>query len=279
MKIPKVSIGMPVFNGEKTLGQAIDSILKQTVVDFDLIISDNASSDRTQTICNEYALLDNRIRYFRQNQNIGASANFCFVLNQAKSEYFMWAACDDNRSIDFIEENLYFLENHPEYIASTSPVRFENSEFNEYRMGDSPLSGPVSQRLIGFFSTWHANGRFYSLIRKEPLSECSEIGKSYLGSDWTIVLDLLSRGKMNRINSGWVVLGKEGFSNKRNIFKNSRSQTIEIFIPFWFLTKFVIKLLNDNKITHNEKVSVLFSLLKLNLRALYMSVKVSLKRK
>jgi glycosyltransferase involved in cell wall biosynthesis len=270
---------MPVFNGEKTVVRAIDSLLVQTFTDFELIISDNASSDGTEKICREYAKKDKRIKYFRQLINIGATLNFQFVLKQSVGKYFFWAACDDIHSDDFIEKNVFFLDHNSDYVASTSPVRFQHSEFNEYYMGDGSLNGLISDRLMSFFCTWHANGRFYSLIRREVLSQCTEIGEYYLGSDWSVVLYLLSKGKMNRITSGWIELGKDGFSNSRNIFKKSRSRPIEIILPFWFFSKYSLIILNNNCVTRKVQLFVLFSLLKLNLRALYMSAKVSLKRK
>lgn len=108
---PMVSIGMPVYNGENYIREALDSLLAQTFTDFELIISDNASDDKTEVICNEYAARDNRIRYIRQPQNIGATANFRFVLDQAQGKYFMWAAHDDVRDTDFIEKaSQTFLE-------------------------------------------------------------------------------------------------------------------------------------------------------------------------
>jgi len=92
---PTVSIGMPVYNGERFITEAIDSILAQTFTDFELIISDNASTDGTEAICNVYAARDSRIRYFRQSKNYGALFNFKFVLNEAQGLYFKWAATDD----------------------------------------------------------------------------------------------------------------------------------------------------------------------------------------
>lgn len=92
---PAVSIGMPVYNGEKFIIEALDSILAQTFTDFELIISDNASTDGTEAICNDYATRDSRIRYFRQNENAGALFNFKFVLNEARGSFFKWAAVDD----------------------------------------------------------------------------------------------------------------------------------------------------------------------------------------
>lgn len=92
---PKISIGMPVFNGERYIRAALDSLLAQTYMDFELIISDNASTDQTKTICQEYEKDDKRIRYYRQHENIGSTKNFKYVLDMARAEYFMWAAHDD----------------------------------------------------------------------------------------------------------------------------------------------------------------------------------------
>jgi len=93
--LPMVSIGMPVFNGEAFLCEAIDSLLEQTFTDFELVISDNASTDETQSICRKYASRDSRIRYIRQPENQGALANFQYVLDNSNGQYFMWAAADD----------------------------------------------------------------------------------------------------------------------------------------------------------------------------------------
>lgn len=93
--VPQVSIGMPVFNGELFIRDALDSLLSQTFTDFELIISDNASTDNTGAICREYAKNDLRIKYVRQTENRGLIPNFQFVLDAAVGEYFMWAAADD----------------------------------------------------------------------------------------------------------------------------------------------------------------------------------------
>ena len=101
---PKVSIGMPVYNGERFIREALDTILAQTLSDFELIISDNASTDGTGLICNEYASADSRVRYVRQSLNKGVGANWSFVLEQAKGEYFMWAAHDDRWEPSYLAE-------------------------------------------------------------------------------------------------------------------------------------------------------------------------------
>lgn len=94
-KVPQVSMGMPVYNGAKFIREALDSLLAQTFTDFELIISDNASTDETEAICHEYAAKDERIRYVRQAKNLGPGTNFKFVLDEAVGDYFMWTAADD----------------------------------------------------------------------------------------------------------------------------------------------------------------------------------------
>lgn len=100
--LPKVCIGMPVYNGAAFIRPALDSLLAQTFTDFELIISDNASTDTTGSICQQYVARDCRVKYIKQTVNRGPLANFKFVLDRAKSEYFMWAAADDIWHKDYI---------------------------------------------------------------------------------------------------------------------------------------------------------------------------------
>ena len=111
-KTPQVSIGMPVYNGEPFIREALDSLLAQTFTDFELTISDNASTDGTEAICREYAAKDARIRYVRQTENRGAAANFQFVLDEAVGEYFMWAAADDVWAESFLQKTIYSLQSN-----------------------------------------------------------------------------------------------------------------------------------------------------------------------
>lgn len=97
-----ISVGMPVYNGDAFLKDALNSLLAQTYSNLEIIISDNCSTDKTRQICLEYEAKDSRIRYVRQAQNIGATANFNYVLRQARGEYFMWAAHDDRWSPNYV---------------------------------------------------------------------------------------------------------------------------------------------------------------------------------
>lgn len=100
----KISIGLPVYNGEEYLIKSIDSILNQTFVDFELIISDNASNDATSSICQNYIHRDQRIKYYRQKSNIGLYQNFKFVFEKSNSDYFIWASHDDIWHPDWLKK-------------------------------------------------------------------------------------------------------------------------------------------------------------------------------
>ena len=112
-KKPKVSIGLPVYNGEDFLAEALDSLLDQTYDDFELIISDNASTDSTADICTSYSAKDSRIRYLRSDVNLGAAVNYNLVFELATGEYFKWAAHDDICAPEFIGACVDILDRYP----------------------------------------------------------------------------------------------------------------------------------------------------------------------
>lgn len=99
----KVFIGMPVYNGEDHLANAIESFLNQSFTDFTIFISDNASTDSTSAIAQKYAAQDSRVIYYRQPENLGMFGNFKFVLYQSDAEYFLWAAHDDVRDKEYLK--------------------------------------------------------------------------------------------------------------------------------------------------------------------------------
>lgn len=110
---PIVTIGVPVYNGESFLRQALDSLLAQTYRPIEILIADNASTDSTQSICNDYASRDHRIRYVRHSKNLGATENFNFVFKNCQTKYFKWQASDDICMPEFIERCVFKLEENP----------------------------------------------------------------------------------------------------------------------------------------------------------------------
>ncbi len=111
-RVPRVSIGMPVFNDAAYLPQALESLLSQSFTDFELIISDDASSDGSELICRDFERRDPRLRYIRHQVNRGISANMEFVLREARGEYFLWAADDDLWDRRFLEALVRALDSH-----------------------------------------------------------------------------------------------------------------------------------------------------------------------
>ena len=113
---PRISIGMPVYNGEKYIEEAIDSILSQSYTDFELIISDNASTDRTMEICQSYCVQDPRIRYHRNKKNLGAAPNYNKAFELSRGEFFKWADYDDLLASNFLAKCIDVLERDPEFV-------------------------------------------------------------------------------------------------------------------------------------------------------------------
>lgn len=142
VEAPLVSIGMPVYNGAEYIQEALDSLLEQSFTDFELIISDNASTDTTQSICEQYAQRDSRIRYVRQDMNQGALANFHFVLSQANGSLFMWAAHDDLWAPGYLLAAIELLKD-PNY-----DFVFPTFELRSVRLGIAKKFDPEIFRFI-----------------------------------------------------------------------------------------------------------------------------------
>lgn len=167
----RVSIGMPVYNGEGYIREALDSLLSQTYQDFELIISDNASTDGTEVICLEYAQKDFRIRYVRQLENQGPAANFQFVLDEAKGEYFMWAAHDDFWGGDFLSAGIEALAVDQDAVAAFGRVEYVNNE-NKVFLIDLPPYGLRNNqycRTATYLSTNIPDHLIYGLYRRNFL--------------------------------------------------------------------------------------------------------------
>jgi len=264
---PKVSIGLPVFNSELTVRKTIESLLSQSFADFELIISDNASTDCTQEICKEYANNDSRIKYIRQTKNLGLYENFKVVLDEACGEFFMWSAADDIRSSCFIEKNFQFLSQHPEYVASTSKNYFEGEELKEESHIKFSIEGTLNERLITFLTNClSSHGIFYSLIRTPYLKSCDFIGKTIFAGDWLVNVHLLAIGPIKRINEGYMMSGRNGISNSVSPYKLFQNHFIEYIFPLYLFSKYFIRLgVNNDELSLVEKINLLFILIRLNL--------------
>jgi glycosyltransferase involved in cell wall biosynthesis len=122
--VPPVAVGMPVYNGAKHIALTIDSILAQTYADFELIISDNASTDGTEEICRDYAARDSRIHYIRNAENLGASRNYNKVFEVSSGgKYLRWAAHDDLLGPTCLEKHKQALDDGPDSAVMSITLR------------------------------------------------------------------------------------------------------------------------------------------------------------
>jgi len=128
---PLVSIGVPVFNGERGLGPALDSLLTQTYSNLEIIVSDNGSTDRTPDICKSYAANEPRVKWFRSEKNCGASWNFNRVFEMSGGVYFMWAAHDDYRNPSFVRACVEALERCPDAVLCQAKTAVSIAGGNE----------------------------------------------------------------------------------------------------------------------------------------------------
>lgn len=202
--VPRISIGLPVFNGENFLADALDSILRQSFGEFELIIADNASTDSTEAICRAYAARDPRIRYLRNGTNIGAAANHRLVLSLARAPFFKWQAHDDLLSPDFLARSLAALEAAPDAVLCiTGAVRLDG-EGRELLRWLSPLhrtDAPDPARRFGavvriFFCHWT---ELFGLMRRDAALRTQAI-RPFRGGDIAFLAELALLGPFVRID-------------------------------------------------------------------------------
>ena len=191
----KVSIGLPVYNGERFLKAAIDSILAQTYVDFELIISDNASTDRTEEICRSYK--DARVRYYRSETNKGAAWNYNRVFQLATGKYFKWAAHDDVIAPDFVQRCVDALDDDPSAVLCQGQIKMIDEEGNFIK--NHPLLPKVKskkphRRFSEMMLKHHISLHIFGLIRSDALRKTKLID-FYGGSDRVLLAHLALLGR------------------------------------------------------------------------------------
>ena len=268
-----VSIGIPVKNGftnksreNINLENVLDSILTQSYKNIEIIISNNCSTDKTNTFLENISKIDKRIKLFNQKEQILAGENFQFVKDQSKGDYFKWNCADDLISPDYIAENVKFLENNEDYIASSSKFYFENDKQNFY---EYDLDQEVYNRIKFFFKIrYYSHNIFFSLMKKETAERLLSFSGDYLGIDWAINLDLLLRGKYKTIDKGHMINGTNGFSRSDAFLKRKRynNKTIHKILPLYEMTRDFFKItILSKKLSFFQKIYLFYLCLKTNI--------------
>lgn len=194
---PRVSIGMPVYNGEKYIGQALDSILAQTYQNMEIIVSDNASTDRTAEICKRYASDDTRINFIQNERNLGAAPNYNRVFQISSGRYFKWAAHDDFIAPTFLEKCVNILEANPRIVVCYSKgyvVDKEGDLISEYDPEPDLTGLKPPERFRQFICTSYLNIQMSGLMRSDVLRKTGMYG-SYPASDEVLSAELSLHGE------------------------------------------------------------------------------------
>ena len=202
---PRVSVGMPVYNREKYVGLAIESHLQQTFEDFELVITDNASTDRSEEICREYAAKDSRVKYHRNPRNFGASGNYnrCFELSTG--EYFRWTPSDDLVGPNVLARAVEVLDQDPTVFVAYPKTKLIDSQgtvlgdFDErlHTMSDRP-----SERWKSVQQNLRLGNLHYGLNRADKFRKTGLL-RNYNGGDFPLIVEMSLYGKFYEIQDAF----------------------------------------------------------------------------
>ncbi len=197
---PKLSVGLPVYNGASYVAESLNALLGQSFEDFELIIADNASTDETPDICREFEKLDERVSYYRQPRNIGLSPNHNFVVSKARADLFKWAAADDLYGRDLLKLCVEAMDDHPEVVLVHSWTAMIDSSSAltkalEYPLATSSPRAPERFRSLLFDSGGDDDG---GVVRTDVLRQTA-MKESYHHADRTIIAELALYGPFYQV--------------------------------------------------------------------------------
>jgi glycosyltransferase involved in cell wall biosynthesis len=229
MRSPKVSIGLPVFNGQAYLKRSIVSILQQDYEDLELIISDNASTDETESLCREFARTDPRVRYYRNDVNIGFANNTKRVFDLARGEFFKWAHYDDECHTAMIGRCVQVLESAPKSVTMVYPLAELIDE--EGRTLAAPLDRIESKdtrphrRLAHVIQSLSVCDPLFGLMKTEYLRRTRLLGP-FFGADNVLLAELAMLGQIWEVNE---VLFRLRQHPKRSVKANTSVRSLAVW--------------------------------------------------
>lgn len=198
-RVPTVSIGMPVYNGEQFIERALDAILSQTYEDFELVISDNGSTDATRSICERYAEADQRIRYLPQPENRGAAWNFNEVVHQARGRYFKWATDDDLIEPTFMATCVEALEGSTDEVVLVYPktilIDADDEPITAYDDNLDIRSPRPADRFRTYLENYELSNAVHGLHRIDALRRTRLLG-AYHSSDLVLLSEIVFEGQI-----------------------------------------------------------------------------------
>ena len=221
-------MGLPVYNGENYIAESIDALLGQSFADFELIISDNASTDGTGDICRRYEKQDARVRYFRQPQNIGLAPNHNFVAEQARGELFKWASNDDLYARDLLERCVDALDKYPDVVLAHSwTAKVDGSgavtEAFKYPLTTDSPGAPERFRSVLFDSGGDDD---YGVMRPEVLRRTA-MKESYHHADHTIIAEIVLHGRFYQVPD-WLYFRRDHADRAERACPTMRSRCVNM---------------------------------------------------
>lgn len=221
--VPRLSVGLPVYNGEKYLAQSLDALLGQTYDDFELLISDNTSTDDTAGICARYQEQDSRVRYFRQPRNIGCAPNHNFLVGEARGELFKWASDDDLYACDLLERCVEALDKYPDAALAHSFTAIIDDSGDviktvKYSLDTAGVSAPERFRSVLFDPGGDDDG---AVIRTSILRQTALNGSHYR-ADRTFVSELALYGPFYQVPD-WLYFRRDHPDRAARAFSSVRA--------------------------------------------------------
>jgi glycosyltransferase involved in cell wall biosynthesis len=263
---PRVTVGLAVYNGERFLAEALTSLVEQDYDDLEIVVADNASTDGTIEICEDFAARDPRVRLVRSAENRGISWNHNRLVNEARGEYFKWAACDDRYKPTFVSACVDVLDRHPDVmICYTNTVDIDAD-------GRQIKAWPATNRAstedpIDRFSDVVLNERecflFYGLMRTEVLRSVPLLGH-YSGSDHPFLAELALRGRFveipeplfeHREHEGRSVTAYPNERDRLVLFRPN--QTGKLSFPRWNQARGYVEVVARAPVPYRDKMRTL----------------------
>jgi glycosyltransferase involved in cell wall biosynthesis len=196
--LPLISVGMPVYNGERFIVETLESLLLQSFKDFEVVVCDNASSDNTESICRSYEKRDERIRYYRNPRNLGAAKNYKKTFELSRGKYFRWANCDDLFEPASLERCLRVLEGESSVVLTYPKTKIidQNGKFVAMYDDNSHLVSESPSQRFRKLSTGGLKyiNIIYGLMRSETLRK-TKLMRGFAGGDLPLVQELSLYGK------------------------------------------------------------------------------------
>ncbi|MEO2047111.1 MAG: glycosyltransferase family 2 protein [Pirellulales bacterium] len=198
---PRVSIGLPVYNGEQYLVQALESLLGQTFENIEVVVCDNASNDATEQICRDMAKSDSRLRYVRNDTNIGGFPNHNRVFQLSQGELFMWAGYDDLRHQDYVARCVEVLDNRPECAicySQTQEIDAQGAPLTDREAILNTGDSSPAKRFHDLIGMDHQIEPIYGIIRSDILRK-TKLEQSFPDSDRVLAAEISLHGPFFRI--------------------------------------------------------------------------------